>query len=569
MSKKTDNGTTLNAPRDPVVQATAKEHPLQKEHTLQIKLRYNVLFDSIKEEQLAKILAATEEIMIPSGSVVFEENSEGNSLYLIVNGSVKISKILPTGEETFLGILHSGDFFGELELIDNRPRSAQATAVTDCTLGRLDKLEVEKLLSASPQFARNLLKMLSLRLRSTNVHFTHQLKENLETARAQIDRMNLLIEASKTVNSSLDLDNLLHIILHAATSAVHADRGTVFLVDDSTREIWSKVLEGASRVEIRLPLGKGIAGYVAATGETINLPDAYADPRFKPDIDRASGYKTRTVLCMPMRNKGGKIIGAIQLLNKKAGIFDINDEEFIDALSAHAAIAVENAQLARQMIQSERLSAVGSMANTIIHDIKNPLGMLRMYAQIMKKKSADAETLKLADQMVSQIDRFVKMTQEILDFSRGVSELKIETVEIHDFMEVVLSLIEADLTARNIKLVSNTHLTGNVKFDQEKMARVFYNLASNAADAMTKGGHLTITTSKKGSFVVFEFMDDGSGIADNVKSKIFQPFFTHGKKHGTGLGMAIVKRIMDDHKGSIEIDSEVGKGTAVRLLIPA
>jgi signal transduction histidine kinase/CRP-like cAMP-binding protein len=549
--------------RDPVIQAAAKEH------TLRIKLRYNVLFDSIKEDQLAKILEATEEITLPSGSVVFEENSEGNSLYLIVNGSVKISKILPSGEETFLGILHSGDFFGELELIDNRPRSAQATAVTDCTLGRLDKVEVEKLLAESPLFARNLLKMLSLRLRSTNVHFIQQLKDNLESARAQIDRMNSLFEASKTVNSSLDLDNLLGIILHAATSSVHADSGTVYLVDDSTREIWSKVLDGSTRVEIRLPLGKGIAGYVAATGETINLPDAYADPRFNPDIDRASGYKTHTVLCMPMRNKGGKIIGAIQLLNKKSGVFDTADEEFIDALSAHAAIAVENAQLALQMIQSERLSAVGSMANTIIHDIKNPLGMLRMYAQIMKKKSADAETLKLADQMVSQIDRFVKMTQEILDFSRGVSELKIEPVGVHDYMEIVLAMIEADLNARNINLISKMYLTGNVKLDQEKMARVFYNVASNAADAMSKGGHLTVTTSAKEGFVVFEFMDDGAGIAENVKSKIFQPFFTHGKKHGTGLGMAIVKRIVDDHKGKIEIESVVGKGTTVRILIPA
>jgi two-component system NtrC family sensor kinase len=136
-------------------------------------------------------------------------------------------------------------------------------------------------------------------------------------------------------------------------------------------------------------------------------------------------------------------------------------------------------------------------------------------------------------------------------------------------MEIVLAMIEADLNARNINLISKMYLTGNVKLDQEKMARVFYNVASNAADAMSKGGHLTVTTSAKEGFVVFEFMDDGAGIAENVKSKIFQPFFTHGKKHGTGLGMAIVKRIVDDHKGKIEIESVVGKGTTVRILIPA
>lgn len=543
--------------------------PNGKDRSLQIKLRYNVLFDSVKEEQLTKILESIEEITLPAGSVIFEEESEGNSLYLLVNGSVKISKLLPTGEETFLGILHSGDFFGELELIDNRPRSAQATAVTDCSLGKLDKAQFGKLLSANPQFARNLLKMLSLRLRSSNVHFTHQLQENLDNARAQLDRMHMLIEASKSVNSSLDLERLLGIILHTATTAVKADRGTVYLVEESSKQLWSKVLEGSAMVEIRLPVGKGIAGYVAATGETINLTDAYADPRFNPEIDKTSGYKTRTILCMPMKNKEGKIIGVVQLLNKRLGAFDKEDEEFIGALSVHAAIAVENAQLAQRMIQSERLSAVGSMANAIIHDIKNPMGMLRMYAQIMKSKSNSAETGKLADQMVRQIDRFVTMTQEVLDFSCGVSELKLEDVDIPEFMEMVLSFIETDLSGRNIQLISNTRFTGRVRIDQDKIARVFDNLATNAADAMAKGGHLTVTTYGRDKQLIIEFMDDGDGIADAVKAKIFQPFFTHGKKHGTGLGMSIVKRIIDDHKGSIEIESEARKGTTVRLLLPA
>lgn len=540
-----------------------------KDRSLHIKLRHNVLFDSVKEEQLARILDSTEEITLPSGSVIFEEESEGDSLYLIINGSIKISKLLPTGDETFLGILHSGDFFGELELIDNRPRSAQATAVTDCVLGKLGKQEFEKLLSANPQFARNLLKMLSLRLRSSNVHFTHQLQDNLDSARAQLDRMHLLIEASKSVNSSLDLEKLLGIILRTATSAVKAERGTVYLVEESAKELWSKVLEGSAMVEIRLPVGKGIAGYVAATGETINLTDAYADPRFNPEIDKSSGYKTRTILCMPMKNKDAKIIGVVQLLNKKLGAFDKDDEEFIGGLSVHAAIAVENAQLAQRMIQTERLSAVGSMANAIIHDIKNPMGMVRMYAQIFKKKSNNEETGKLADQMIRQIDRFITMTQEILDFSRGVSELKVEDVNIPEFMDNVLSFIETDLAGRNIRLISNTRFVGSVKLDQDKIARVFYNLASNAADAMSKSGHLTVTTYGRDNQLVIEFMDDGQGIAEDIKAKIFQPFFTHGKKHGTGLGMSIVKRIVEDHKGSVEIDTNIGKGTTVRILLPS
>src|SRR3970282_949461 len=152
--------------------------------------------------------------------------------------------------------------------------------------------------------------------------------------------------------------------------------------------------------ESRLPVGKGISGYVAQTGETINIPDAYSDPRFNPEVDKRTGYRTKNMLCMPMKNKDKKIIGVFQLLNKKEGAFEKADEQFIDALSAHASVAIENARLAQEMVQSERLSAVGRRASTIIHDIKNPMGTLRVYAQVMKKKSGNEEAAKLAGEML-------------------------------------------------------------------------------------------------------------------------------------------------------------------------
>src|SRR6185369_12451390 len=129
-------------------------------------------------------------------------------------------------------------------------------------------------------------------------------------------KMHRLIEASKNVNSTLDTDKLLGVILKTATATVHADRGTLYIIDELKGELWSKVQQGTTMVEIRLGMGKGIAGYVAATGETINIPDAYSDPRFNPDFDKKTGYRTKTILCMPMRNRDNKVIGVFQLLNK-------------------------------------------------------------------------------------------------------------------------------------------------------------------------------------------------------------------------------------------------------------
>ena len=398
--------------------------------------------------------------------------------------------------------------------------------------------------------------------------FVLELGRHVLASKNKLDRLNTLIEASKIVNSAIEIDKLLLLILDVATRSIFADRGTLYLVDDNTNELWSKVAQGNNMVEIRLPMGKGLAGYVAKTGETVNITDAYQDPRFNPEIDRKSGYKTHNVLCMPMRNKDGRIVGVFQLLNKRDGVFGPDDESFIEALSVHAAIAIENARLARDMMQNERMSAVGRMASTIIHDIKNPMGTLRMYAQVIKRKTGEGEASQLADEIIRQIDRFVAMTQEILDFSRGISELHLEEIDLRELMESILQFIEKDLEKKNVAVVRNYEYAGTCVMDVEKIQRVCYNLASNAGDAMPHGGTLTVTTRLTGGMLSVEFADTGSGIPEEILAKVTEPFFTFGKKHGTGLGLSIVKKVMDDHKGKMEITSQVDKGTTIRLLFP-
>jgi len=271
---------------------------------------------------------------------------------------------------------------------------------------------------------------------------------------------------------------------------------------------------------------------------------------------------------MPMKNRDGKIIGVFQLLNKSRGHFTKDDEKFIEAFSTHAAIAIENAKLAQQMIQNERLSAVGRMASTIIHDIKNPMSVLRISAQVMKKKSGNLDIARIADEMVQQIDSFVAMTQEILDFARGISSLNLQSVDFDEIMKTLVLIVEKELLVKKIELIKKFNFSGAISVDPDKLIRVFYNITRNAADAMPNGGKLTINTFSKDSQLVIEFIDNGIGMSDEVKAKIFEPFYTYGKKHGTGLGMAIVKKIIDDHRGNIEIESKVNKGTTVRVSLP-
>jgi signal transduction histidine kinase len=146
--------------------------------------------------------------------------------------------------------------------------------------------------------------------------------------------------------------------------------------------------------------------------------------------------------------------------------------------------------------------------------------------------------------------------------------MKLETIRLQELMQAGLKLVEADIARKNITLVRNLEYSGEVTLDIEKMIRVFYNLASNAADAMPNGGSLTVSARKQNGSLLIEFTDTGSGIPEELRAKIFEPFVTYGKKHGTGLGLSIVKKIIDDHKGKIEAESEVHKGTTIRMILP-
>lgn len=159
--------------------------------------------------------------------------------------------------------------------------------------------------------------------------------------------VNALVKATTTLGKSLDLETTLRAVMDQAKDLMQADRSTLFLLSKETDELWTKVAkaDGKTMMEIRIPANKGIAGYVASTGQTLNIPNAYQDPRFDPSTDQNTGYKTRNILCMPVFNAAGNLIGVTQLINKNTGNFTGSDEAFLRAFNAQAGMALENAQL--------------------------------------------------------------------------------------------------------------------------------------------------------------------------------------------------------------------------------
>lgn len=175
-----------------------------------------------------------------------------------------------------------------------------------------------------------------------------QLFERIDKARSEETRMMELISA---IASDLNLESLLAKIIEGATSLLEADRGTLFVYDEATDELWSRVAEGEATKEIRIRSDAGVAGWVFTNRKALNIPDAYADPRFNREVDKATGYRTRTILCAPIVNRFGDIVGVSQILNKRAGPFGADDERRLRAFSAQVVTALENAQLFDEVLR--------------------------------------------------------------------------------------------------------------------------------------------------------------------------------------------------------------------------
>ncbi len=184
---------------------------------------------------------------------------------------------------------------------------------------------------------------------------------------SRLARLEALYDLSLDIFAAKNLDDLLDVVMSRVTNALNADRSTLFIVNPDANVLWSKVAQGTQ--PIILPMGVGLAGMVASSGETLNIPDAYKDDRFNSEVDKKTGYHTKTILCMPVKHRDGNVVAVIQAINKVGGVFTADDEDFLRALSAQIQLAIENSTLV-QGLKELFESMITAMASTI--DARHP-----------------------------------------------------------------------------------------------------------------------------------------------------------------------------------------------------
>jgi signal transduction histidine kinase len=264
---------------------------------------------------------------------------------------------------------------------------------------------------------------------------------------------------------------------------------------------------------------------------------------------------------------------AISILKSVSDMVRSSNEYFVESLRERARElektnqALQEAQ--EELLRKDRLSTLGKFSSLILHDIRNPLSILRSMAEmIILNSNESAKVERNAKRIITEADRLNQIASELLDYSRGEIRLNMAIVNLESFFNRILDAVEEKLQARDIKVVTEIKVSQPVIMDEQRMFRVFYNLADNARKAMPQGGTFTIRAFKADQTLKVEVSDTGVGMDPSIQRKIFDPFFSYSDEGGTGLGMSIVKSVIEAHNGTLFVTSKPKGGTTFRVTLP-
>ena len=222
-----------------------------------------------------------------------------------------------------------------------------------------------------------------------------------------------------------------------------------------------------------------------------------------------------------------------------------------------------------ELIRLEKLSVVGKFASLIIHDIKSPMSNVKAYSELISMNAKENKKIQSSVKVIiDEVDRLNNMITELLEFSRGEIQLNKTPVNLSALISTMIDTIKEDLNKQNISIIFKEKVDCFVLLDIDRITRVFFNLISNAEDAILSEGKIIIKTEKDGKWIKWSIQDNGIGMEQKVIQKIFDPFFSYNKKKGTGLGMTIIKSIIDGHGGIIKVFSKKDSGTRFEIYFP-
>ncbi len=398
-----------------------------------------------------------------------------------------------------------------------------------------------------------------------------------------------LRDATAALSSSIDFDTVLDTILASVSRVVQFDLADIMLIDPATGRTRvvrchapeDSALEATSLGFQVLPSGVFSLRTMLGTQRPIVIPDTHHHPEW---LDFAPTRWIASYVGAPIAVQG-QVVGFINADSKSAGFYTVEDAERLHAFATQAAAALENARLFRhleealsneqktraQLVQSDKLAALGRMTATVAHEFNNPLQTIKNCVYLLKPSLQTAEDLEVLQMIASETGRLSSLVEQLRATYRPGSGRTRQPVRLRDVLEQAYTLVTPYLRDHHVACTADLPSADlMVNGDANQLKQVFLNLAMNAADAAkSEGGKLAIgcCIEKQSSQVGIQFRDSGPGIPAEDLSHVFEPFFTT-KESGMGLGLAICYDIVRSHAGRIEVESAPGQGSTFTVWLP-
>ncbi len=386
------------------------------------------------------------------------------------------------------------------------------------------------------------------------------------------DRENLL-HLEHAMARATSTEALVRVVLEHALRSTNAEIAALALEDDELGQhvLWVlRSLDGTPDT-FDLRRGQGIIGSVIEANATI-VANRADDPRSDPSLDESVGVRTRNALASPLEGSDAEsCLGALAVYNKLGRVaFDRQDVSTLELLTANASTALR-LRLAREGTEREgRLATIGGLLSGVLHDMRTPLAVVRANLDLIVTEASEDERRTRSKKAKLQLDALGRMEADVLSFVRGEASVLVRKVYLDAFVAKIREHVAPWLDRRRIHFAVESTEHGTHRFDEAKIERVLQNLVKNAAEAIgSRAGTITLRVARDAAgAIAFTVADDGPGIPHDVRARLFGTFVSSGKAGGTGLGLAMAKRFVDEHRGVI--DFETGKsGTAFRVVLPA
>jgi len=389
-----------------------------------------------------------------------------------------------------------------------------------------------------------------------------------------------LRELSEIVISFLDEKELFKKAGNIFTKDLEAEKVSFFMLDREKKACTLRASQYLQKTKVKeLPQQDPFLTWLEEQGQAVVkevLERSEDDPNIKHVVERLASLESEVCIPLMMRDR---LMGIINLGNKRSGdMYSHEDLDLLTHFAAQASVALENARLYQEMQRThqlmrrtDRLSSLGSLTAGLAHEIRNPLVTVKTFLDLVplryKDKEFRGEFLKLTS---SEVDRLSNLVSELLEFAKP-KKPKLRKADVKQVIEEIISLVTAEARKRDITIEKNFKETPWTNIDADQMKQVFLNILLNAIEAIEAHGKISITSReihKNGTqHVQVEVADTGTGIPKKIVEQIFDPFFTT-KDKGSGLGLSITHQIVEDHHGTIEVESMPKKGTTFVITIP-